>query len=102
MRRFSVRPAITIKGRTFKGLRGFAGKPVHPPLTDIPIGAYVLGAACELDVGRGAAAERIAQPDRHAQVDARQDLVILGREQQAQAGRVARGVRIARRRSSSR
>jgi uncharacterized membrane protein len=49
MRRFSIRPAITLKGRTFKGLRGFAGKPFHPPLTDIPIGAYVLGAA--FDVG---------------------------------------------------
>jgi uncharacterized membrane protein len=48
MRRFSVRPAITFRGRTFKGLRGFAGKPLHPPLTDIPIGAYVLGAACDV------------------------------------------------------
>jgi len=49
MRRFSVRPAITLRGRKFKGLRGFAGKPFHPPLTDIPIGAYVLGAV--FDVG---------------------------------------------------
>jgi uncharacterized membrane protein len=48
MRRFSVRPAITLKGRSFKGLRGFAGKPLHPPLTDIPIGAYVLGAALDI------------------------------------------------------
>jgi uncharacterized membrane protein len=48
MRRFSVKPAITLKGRKFKGLRGFAGKPLHPPLTDIPIGAYVLGAACDI------------------------------------------------------
>ena len=48
MRRFSVRPAITLKGRTFKGLRGFAGKPLHPPLTDVPIGAYVLGAAFDV------------------------------------------------------
>jgi uncharacterized membrane protein len=30
------------------GLRGFAGKPFHPPLTDIPIGAYVLAAAFDL------------------------------------------------------
>ena len=44
MRHFSVRPAITIKGRKFKGLRGFAGKPFHPPLTDIPIAAYLFGA----------------------------------------------------------
>ncbi|MDQ1476437.1 MAG: putative rane protein [Actinomycetota bacterium] len=49
MRKFSVRPAITLRSRKFKGLRGFAGKPFLPPLTDIPIGAYVLGAG--LDVG---------------------------------------------------
>jgi uncharacterized membrane protein len=48
MRKFSVRPAITLRGRKFKGLRGFAGKPFHPPLTDIPIGAYVLGAAFDV------------------------------------------------------
>jgi uncharacterized membrane protein len=48
MRKFSVRPAITLRGRTFKGLRGFAGKPFHPPLTDIPIGAYVLGAVFDV------------------------------------------------------
>jgi uncharacterized membrane protein len=39
---FSIKPAISIKGRRFKGIRGWAGKPFHPPLTDIPIGAYVL------------------------------------------------------------
>jgi uncharacterized membrane protein len=48
MRRFSVRPAITLKGRKFKGLRGFAGKPFHPPLTDFPIAAYVFGAAFDV------------------------------------------------------
>ena len=48
MRRFSVRPAITLRGRKFKGLRGFAGKPFHPPLTDFPIAAYVLGAAFDV------------------------------------------------------
>ena len=48
MRRFSVRPAITLEGRTFKGLRGWAGKPFHPPLTDFPIAAYVLGAAFDV------------------------------------------------------
>ncbi len=48
MRRFSVRPAITLKGRRFKGLRGWAGKPFHPPLTDFPIAAYVLAAAFDL------------------------------------------------------
>jgi len=48
MRRFSVRPAITLKGRKFKGIRGWAGKPLHPPLTDFPIAAYVLGAAFDV------------------------------------------------------
>ena len=42
MRTFSFRPALTLKGRKFKGPRGFAGKPFHPPLTDIPVGAYLL------------------------------------------------------------
>ena len=41
MRTFSFRPSLTIKGRTFKGLRGWAGKPFHPPLTDLPVSAYV-------------------------------------------------------------
>jgi uncharacterized membrane protein len=45
---FSVRPALTFKGRQFKGLRGFAGKPSHPPLTDIPVAAYVLVALFDL------------------------------------------------------
>lgn len=39
---FSIRPSLAIKGRTFKGLRGYAGKPFHPPLTDIPVAAYIL------------------------------------------------------------
>jgi uncharacterized membrane protein len=39
---FSIRPGITLKGRQFKGLRGFAGKPFHPPLTDIPVAAYTM------------------------------------------------------------
>lgn len=39
---FSTRPSITFKGRQFKGLRGWAGKPLHPPLTDFPIVCYVL------------------------------------------------------------
>lgn len=45
MRLFSFRPALTIRGRRFKGLRGWAGKPLHPPLTDVPVAAYVLAAA---------------------------------------------------------
>jgi uncharacterized membrane protein len=48
MRRFSFRPALTLRGRKFKGLRGWAGKPLHPPLTDVPVGAYVLTAAFDL------------------------------------------------------
>jgi uncharacterized membrane protein len=48
MRRFSVRPAITLKGRRFKGPRGWAGKPFHPPLTDFPIAAYVFAAAFDV------------------------------------------------------
>jgi uncharacterized membrane protein len=42
MRKFSVRPTLTVKGRTFNGLRGWSGKPLHPPLTDLPIAAYIL------------------------------------------------------------
>ena len=48
MRHFSFRPALTFRGRTFKGLRGFSGKPLHPPLTDVPIGAYVIAAAFDV------------------------------------------------------
>ena len=48
MRHFAFRPSLTIRGRTFKGLRGWAGKPLHPPLTDIPVGAYMLAAAFDL------------------------------------------------------
>src|ERR1700674_5477376 len=48
MRKFSVRPTLTLKGRTFKGLRGWSGKPVHPPLTDFPIAAYALAAAFDI------------------------------------------------------
>ncbi len=48
MRLFSFRPAFTMRGRKSKGLRGLAGKPLHPPLTDIPIGAYVLAAVFDV------------------------------------------------------
>lgn len=48
MRHFSFRPALTLQGRTFKGLRGFSGKPFHPPLTDVPVGAYVIAAAFDV------------------------------------------------------
>ena len=48
MRHFSFRPALTLRGRSFKGLRGFAGKPFHPPLTDVPVGAYMLVAVFDV------------------------------------------------------
>ncbi len=45
---FSIKPTMSLKGRRFKGLRGFAGKPFHPPLTDIPVAAYVLAAVFDI------------------------------------------------------
>src|SRR5436305_8256944 len=48
MRRLTFRPALTIRGRKNKGLRGFAGKPYHPPLTDVPITAYMFTAAFDV------------------------------------------------------
>jgi uncharacterized membrane protein len=37
-----------MKGRTFKGLRGWSGKPLHPPLTDVPVTAYVFAAVFDV------------------------------------------------------
>ena len=48
MRKFSVRPTLTIRGRKFKGLRGWAGKPFHPPFTDFPVAAYIIGAVFDI------------------------------------------------------
>src|SRR3981081_224194 len=48
MRKFSVRPTLSLKGRKFKGLRGWSGKPLHPPLTDFPIAAYVVAAVFDV------------------------------------------------------
>ena len=48
MGRLSFRPALTLRARTFKGLRGWAGKPFHPPLTDIPVGAYMIAAVLDV------------------------------------------------------
>ena len=48
MRHYSFRPALTLRGRKVKGLRGWAGKPLHPPLTDVPVGAYMLAAAFDV------------------------------------------------------
>ncbi|MEA2434810.1 MAG: hypothetical protein QOG54_2267 [Actinomycetota bacterium] len=47
-RLFSFKPTLTIKGRKFKGLRGFSGKPFHPPLTDFPITCYFLAAVFDV------------------------------------------------------
>ncbi|MFZ1821577.1 MAG: DUF2231 domain-containing protein [Acidimicrobiia bacterium] len=48
MRTFSFKPSLTLKGRKFKGLRGFAGKPFHPPITTIPVGAYIIAPALDI------------------------------------------------------
>ena len=48
MRKYSIRPTLRLKGRTFKGLRGWSGKPLHPPLTDFPIVGYALGAVFDV------------------------------------------------------
>lgn len=45
---FSIRPTLSMKGRRFMGIRGFSGKPTHPPLTDFPIVCYVLAAVFDL------------------------------------------------------
>lgn len=60
---FSIGPGITFRGRKFKGLRGWAGKPLHPPLTDVPVGAYTLVAAFDL-------ISTVAGPDRGFAADA--------------------------------
>jgi uncharacterized membrane protein len=39
---------MTLRGRKFKGPRGWSGKPTHPPLTDFPIAAYVLAAVFDV------------------------------------------------------
>jgi len=66
MRKFSVRPTLTMKGRTFKGLRGWSGKPLHPPLTDVPIVAYVLAAVFDVASVVGGKEHRWARELWHA------------------------------------
>ena len=41
-----VPTVVHVRGAS--GVRGWAGKPLHPPLTDIPVGAYVLAAAFDV------------------------------------------------------
>jgi len=48
MRRFTWAPPLQLSGRKFKGLRGWAGKPFHPPLTDVPITAYLFAAVFDI------------------------------------------------------
>jgi uncharacterized membrane protein len=48
VRHFSFRPSLTMSGRENRGLRGLAGKPLHPPLTDIPIAAYMFAAVFDI------------------------------------------------------
>lgn len=48
MRRFTFGPPLTVSGRKFKGLRGYAGKPFHPPLTDVPVTAYLFAAVFDV------------------------------------------------------
>ena len=45
---FSIRPSWSLKGRRFQGVRGFTGKPFHPPLTDFPIVCFSLAALFDL------------------------------------------------------
>jgi uncharacterized membrane protein len=47
-RLFSIKPSMTLKGREFRGLRGWSGKPLHPPLTDFPIVCYLLAALFDI------------------------------------------------------
>jgi uncharacterized membrane protein len=61
-RLFSIRPAITFRGRRFHGIRGWAGKPSHPPLTDFPIVCYLVAAFCDVVsylAGRGTPAGEV-------------------------------------------
>ncbi len=66
MRKFSIRPTLTLRGRTFKGLRGWSGKPLHPPLTDFPIVAYVLAAVFDVASAVGGKDHRWARELWHA------------------------------------
>ena len=48
MRHFTWGPPLTISGRKNKGLRGYAGKPFHAPLTDVPVTAYLFAAVFDI------------------------------------------------------
>ena len=60
---FSIKPTLTIRGRTFDGIRGWSGKPTHPPLTDFPVVCYVLAAVFDVVsfiAGRGSSPGAVA------------------------------------------
>ena len=48
MNRISLGSTFKIRDRQFHGLSGFEGKPFHPPLTDVPVGAYVIAPVLDL------------------------------------------------------
>lgn len=48
MSNFNFRTTLSIRGRRNEGLRGFSGKPSHPPLTDIPVAAYLFVAVFDM------------------------------------------------------
>ena len=48
MRHFTFAPPLRLSGRKNKGLRGYAGKPFHPPLTDVPVTAYLFAAVFDI------------------------------------------------------
>ena len=48
MKRFATGSAFSLRDRQFQGLSGFEGKPFHPPLTDIPVGAYVIAPVLDI------------------------------------------------------
>ncbi|MCW2567409.1 MAG: hypothetical protein JWN54_1506 [Mycobacterium sp.] len=48
MRHLTFGPALSMSGRKNKGLRGLSGKPLHPPLTDVPITAYLFAAVFDV------------------------------------------------------
>ena len=67
-RLFSFRSSFTLSEREGYGLRGWAGKPTHPPLSDVPVSCYILAAA--FDVASLVAAGRHAGWARDAFVAA--------------------------------
>jgi uncharacterized membrane protein len=48
VRHLTFGPPLSLAGRTYKGLRGLSGKPLHPPLTDVPITAYLFAAVFDV------------------------------------------------------